>query len=145
MSETERFQLIETLLKLVVSNKHLCSPKLQAAEKQQLQATMWSVYDYTAQAQITSLSVYSYIYKAYYELCVGATILTSKSPYYEPLQTLALKMAEIIQQENISLEKVLLGSTTLSDITTQAHTRLSYFVAGSLSFDLSNVAKLLFM
>lgn len=105
----------------------------------------WATYDYQAEGVIKSTSVYSFIYKAYYELCLGATILTSGSPYYTQLEAKTNDLIAIIQNEGIRLDRLPLVSTMLSGINTQAHSRLCNLTSGSLSFILSDLAKLLFL
>lgn len=145
MSEQERIKLLDTLIQLIVQFKDSCSPSLQPAERQLLQTMDWATYDYQAEGLMKSTSVYSFLYKAYYELCLGATILTSGSPYYTQLETMTKDLIATIQKEGIRLDRLPLASTMLSGVNTQAHTRLSNLTSGNLSYVLSVLAKLIFL
>lgn len=145
MTEQERINLLDTLNQLIVQFKGSCSPTLQPSERQLLQTMDWSTYDYNAEGKIKSTSVYSFLYKAYYELCLGATILTTGSPFYAQLEAKAKDLITTIQVDGIKLDRLPLSSTMLSGINLQAHTRLSYFTSGNLSYVLSVLAKLIFL
>lgn len=145
MTEEERLLLIETLIQLTIQYKNSYKQILQPEEKQLLQQMDWSNYDYQQEGTIKPTSVYCFLYKAYYELCLSASILTSKSPYYKPLETLTQHAISTIEQEDIKLVKLPLNSTKIGSINTQAHTNLSNFTSGNLSYILAELARTMFL